>query len=132
MILRSKYLNMVFHCSNRKIALIQPWLLIKAWIWKNARLFNKGSKDSNRLVDRLFYLNLVLLCLSLTWQLTVIGSTCEWFRHLSYPCLFFLFQELDANEKRVDLVNDLGSKLIDKGHINSDEIGETTNRLNTR
>ncbi|XP_031552905.1 spectrin beta chain, non-erythrocytic 1-like isoform X2 [Actinia tenebrosa] len=41
-------------------------------------------------------------------------------------------QELDANEKRVDLVNDLGSKLIDTGHINSDEIKETTDRLNTR
>lgn len=41
-------------------------------------------------------------------------------------------QELDANERRVELVNDLGSKLIDKGHINSDQIRETTDRLNTR
>lgn len=48
------------------------------------------------------------------------------------PVYSIMFQELDANEKRVDLVNDLGSKLIDKGHINSDEIRETTNRLNTR
>ena len=43
-----------------------------------------------------------------------------------------LLQELDANERRVELVNDLGSKLIDKGHINSDQIKETTDRLNTR
>lgn len=41
-------------------------------------------------------------------------------------------QELNANERRVELVNDLGSKLIDKGHINSDQIKETTDRLNTR
>lgn len=41
-------------------------------------------------------------------------------------------QELDANERRVELVNDLGSKLIDKGHINSDQIRETTDRLNKR
>lgn len=41
-------------------------------------------------------------------------------------------QELNANEKRVEVVNDLGSQLIEKGHINSDEIRETTDRLNTR
>ncbi|XP_032239849.2 spectrin beta chain isoform X2 [Nematostella vectensis] len=41
-------------------------------------------------------------------------------------------QELDANERRVQLVNELGGNLIEKGHINSDEIKETIDRLNTR
>ena len=41
-------------------------------------------------------------------------------------------QELNANEKRVEVVNDLGSQLIEKGHINSDEIRDTTDRTNTR
>ncbi|KAK2552536.1 Spectrin beta chain [Acropora cervicornis] len=41
-------------------------------------------------------------------------------------------QELNANEKRVGVVNDLGGQLLDKGHINSDEIKDTIDGLNTK
>ncbi|KAM7448230.1 hypothetical protein ABFA07_003643 [Porites harrisoni] len=41
-------------------------------------------------------------------------------------------QELNANEKRVGVVNDLGGQLVDKGHINSDEIKDTIDGLNTK
>lgn len=41
-------------------------------------------------------------------------------------------QELNANEKRVGVVNDLGGQLIEKGHINSDEIKDTIDGLNTK
>ena len=46
-------------------------------------------------------------------------------------CVCYL-QELNANEKRVGVVNDLGGQLIEKGHINSDEIKDTIDGLNTK
>lgn len=39
---------------------------------------------------------------------------------------------MNANEKRVGVVNDLGGQLVDKGHINSDEIKDTIDGLNTK
>ncbi|KAJ7388705.1 hypothetical protein OS493_036144 [Desmophyllum pertusum] len=41
-------------------------------------------------------------------------------------------QELNANEKRVGVVNDLGDQLIGKGHNNSDEIKDNIDGLNTK
>lgn len=46
--------------------------------------------------------------------------------------LVYCSQELNANEKRVGVVNDLGGQLTEKGHINSDEIKDTIDGLNTK
>lgn len=46
--------------------------------------------------------------------------------------LVYYSQELNANEKRVGVVNDLGGQLIEKGHINSDEIKDTIDGLNRK
>ena len=72
------------------------------------------------LIDWRKHFSVNLICFKITLT--------DWF----YNRVGFFLQELNANEKRVGVVNDLGGQLIEKGHINSDEIKDTIDGLNTK